>query len=257
VTEVFGPDYSATYDAQYGDKDYEGECDCIEAAFRTFLARPVRSILDLGSGTGNHAIPLARRGYSVVGVDRSEDMLKRAREKTLPPGSTGTLELVLGDVRSVDLHRTFDAVLMMFAVLGYQLRNEDVSAALAAVRRHLAPEGLFVFDVWYGPAVLRQGPSQRLKVCEVPSGQLIKSSRGELVTSRQSCLVSFHLWHISENTLVQEVSENHEMRYFFPLELDLFLRDAGLALERLASFPNLDREADETTWNVLGVARAT
>jgi len=257
VTEVFGHDYSANYDIQYNNKDYKGECDRIEAAFRRFLKRPVGSVLDLGCGTGNHALPLAERGYSVVGVDRSEDMLQRAREKALHNRGSLSPEFVLGDVRTIDLDRTFDAVLMMFAVLGYQPGNDDVAAALATVRRHLRSGGLFIFDVWYGPAVLHQGPSPRFKIIEVPSGELIKSSRGELLTSRNSCLVSFHLWHIAENRLVQEVCEDHEMRYFFRPELDLFLHQAGLVLERLSGFPDLDGDADETTWNVLGVARAT
>ena len=58
----------------------------------------------------------------------------------------------------------FDAALMMFAVLGYQVENDDVLAALRTARRHLEPGGLFIFDVWYGPAVLHQRPSERVKI---------------------------------------------------------------------------------------------
>ena len=109
---------------------------------------PVRSILDLGCGTGNHSLVLAGRGYQVTGVDFSADMLERARGKlALACGEgrkpAGKLELVQGDVRSVGLGRQFDAVLMMFAVLGYQIGNQDVQAALATVRRHLKPGGVF------------------------------------------------------------------------------------------------------------------
>src|SRR5438477_349480 len=55
----------------YSGKDYEGECGLIVEAVQRFGLDPTRSILDLGCGTGGHAIPLARRGYEVVGVDRS------------------------------------------------------------------------------------------------------------------------------------------------------------------------------------------
>src|SRR5207244_5704745 len=113
-------------------------------------------------GTGNHALPLAQRGYEVLGVDRSEGMLARFREKAaqLPDG---TATCVPGDVRSVELGRTFDAVVMLFAVLGYQLGNADVLAALRTARRHLRPGGLFVTDFWYGPAVLSERPAERIK----------------------------------------------------------------------------------------------
>jgi hypothetical protein len=51
---------------------------------------------------------------------------------------------------------------MMFAVLGYQGENDDVLAALKTAHRHARPGGLFLFDVWYGPAVLHERPSQRV-----------------------------------------------------------------------------------------------
>ena len=55
-----------------------------------------------------------------------------------------------------------DATVMMFAVLGYFPGNSDVQAALDSARRHLRPGGLFFCDMWYGPAVLSQRPSERI-----------------------------------------------------------------------------------------------
>jgi hypothetical protein len=53
-----------------------------------------------------------------------------------------------------------------------------------------------------------------------------------------------------------EIEESHQMRYFFPRELDLFLETSGFCPVRLGAFPDFDREPNETTWNVIGVARA-
>ena len=110
-------------------------------------------MLDLGCGTGGHAVPLAERGYDVVGVDRSPDMLQRAMQR----GSSARFQL--GEIGSLDLGETFDAVLLMFAVLGYQVGNADVQAALATARRHLHTTGLLFADLWYGPAVLAERPA--------------------------------------------------------------------------------------------------
>jgi hypothetical protein len=55
---------------------------------------------------------------------------------------------------------------------------------------------------------------------------------------------------------VSEIQETHRMRYFFPLELSFFLDSSGFSLERLGAFPKFDDEPDETTWNVVAVARA-
>jgi len=251
VTEtVFGPDYAAAYDTLYEDKDYAAECDALQGVFERYAAAPVRRVLDLGCGTGRHAAPLAERGYDVVGVDRSPEMLRRASQRS------HDARFEQGDIIDVNLGEAFDAVLMMFAVLGYQATNQDLRAALATARRHLEPGGLFFADVWYGPAVLTEGPSERVRVIETNDGQIIRVAIGELDTRRQACLVSYRVWRIARGAVEAETQEQHLMRYFFPLELELVLEDAGFELVRLGAFPDLDTDATEATWNVGVVARA-
>jgi len=252
---VFGQAYADQYDLLYHDKDYEAECDVLEEIFRRYADEPVHTLLDLGCGTGNHALPLARRGYQVTGVDRSPDMLAQARQKALSEAQ-GAPIFCEGDVRQVELSQPFDAVLMMFAVLGYQLTNQDVLAALCAVRRHLKPGGLFVYDVWYGPAVLAIRPGDRVKVIPTSDGKVIRAASGTLDTDRHVAEVHYQLWRLSGQRLVSETSETHAMRYFFPQELAFYLTSAALAPVHLAAFPTLDQRPSQDTWNVLGVARA-
>jgi SAM-dependent methyltransferase len=85
-----------------------------------------------------------------------------------------------GDLRSLKLDRNFDAVLMMFAVLGYQLTNEDVLAALKTVRNHLKPGGLLICDVWYGPAVLAIRPGDKIRTIPTADGKVIRLASGNL-----------------------------------------------------------------------------
>lgn len=166
--KVFDKIYSDQYDLLYGGKNYEAECDLLEEVFKCYADNKVQSILDLGCGTGNHAIPLVQRGYEVTGVDLSEDMLIHARKKTdhlnLVTDVHQPIPVFLqGDLRSLNLNQTFDVVLMMFAVLGYQYSNADVLEALKTARQHLRKGGLLIFDIWYGPAVLAIRPSDRVK----------------------------------------------------------------------------------------------
>ncbi len=164
--KIFGKVYANQYDLLYTDKDYEAECDLIEEVFRKYGDGEIKTILDLGCGTGNHTIPLASRGYHVTGIDISEDMITHAQKKanSMLSALCSVPVFIEGDVRSIDLQQQFDAVLMMFAVLGYQTTSEDVLAALNTVSRHLKPGGLFICDVWYGPAVLIQRPTERVKI---------------------------------------------------------------------------------------------
>jgi SAM-dependent methyltransferase len=254
VSTVFGAAYADAYNSLYDDKDYDSECALIESLFQRYARTPVSSVLDLGCGTGNHSFRLASRGYTVVGVDRSASMLAVAERKLSEQPHSDKLHFKQGDIRNVDLGRRFDSVLVMFAVLGYQLENSDVLSTLKAARQHLSPGGLLIFDVWYGPAVLTQRPSEKIKMIPTKNGRILRLSSGALDTSQHCCEVQFHLWRLEGQRLVAETEETHRMRYFFPLELDLFLERSGFSLVRLGAFPDFDKRPDETTWNVLAVA---
>ena len=257
--DVFGAVYADQYDLFYADKDYQAECDFIEQVFQRSATRPIRSILDLGCGTGGHAIPLAQRGYQVTGVDISADMLAQAQRKarqTFNVQRSNVPTFCQGDLRTLDLGCTFDAVLMMFAVLSYQRTNDDLAAALATVRRHLAPGGLFVCDFWYGPAVLTQRPSERVKVIEQDSERIIRLVRPTLDTLHHTVRVDYHLLRLRNRTLLAETQEQHLVRFLFPQELAYFASVAGLKVEHLCPFMALEQGPTEQDWNIVAVARA-
>lgn len=256
MTPVFGRVYADLYDGFYKDKDYEAECDQIEKIFQHFANGTPQHILDLGCGTGNHAIPLTRRGYRVTGIDRSLEMLEHARNKIAGSTAQENLHLVHGDIRDYQLDESFDAILCMFAVLGYQLSNQDILATLKCARQHLQPGGLLIFDVWYGPAVLTVRPSERVKVIPTRNGQMIRWTSAALETRQHLCQVNFHVWNLEGNRLVDETEETHWMRYFFPLEIELFLNSSQFRLLHLGSFPDFDQEVCDDTWNVTVIAKA-
>jgi SAM-dependent methyltransferase len=248
---VFGREYADAYDSLYAEKDYRGECDLVERVFSAYAVGSVRRILDLGCGTGGHSSLLAERGYDVVGVDRSHEMLDRARRRG------GAVRYSQSDIRTVRLGESFDAVLIMFAVLGYLTSNADVRQALCAARQHLRTGGVLFADVWYGPAVLEQRPSERVKVIETgDSGRVIRSASSVLDSRHNVCTVKYQLWRLRDRQLVDEIREEHPMRYFFEPELELMLNAADFELQRVGAFPELEVEPSEQTWNVAFVARA-
>jgi SAM-dependent methyltransferase len=253
MTEVFGADYADSYDALYADKDYGAECDLLEEIFRG-TDRPVRSVLDLGCGTGRHSVELARRGYELVGVDLSEGMLDRASRLAISEGVAGSTTFVLGDIQKIHVGRRFDAVLSMFAVVGYQISDSAVRATLANVRRHLEPGGTFVFDVWHGPAVLAVGPSARVKVVPTSDGEIERRAVGALEPENHVCVVTYELTRRRTGQSDVTAFETHRMRYFFEEELGGFLREAGLTLRSVSSFPDIENPASAYSWNVLVVA---
>lgn len=253
MTGVFGPEYAGAYDAIYAEKDYEAEVDLIERAAARFGEGPAGAVLDLGCGTGGHAVPLARRGHRVTGVDRSPAMLAAAAAKAAAAGVQ--VELIEGDVRHVRAGRSFDVVAMMFAVLGYQHGDADVRAALETCAVHLRPGGVLVLDAWHGPAVIAQRPEVRARTFPTADGELERVSSGALDAERDLCTVRLRVVERRAGAVVREVEEEHVMRYFFVDRLTGELRRAGLEPLSFTPFPELDGELGPEHWNLVAVAR--
>jgi len=249
---VFGSDYASAYDKLYHDKDYKRECDFLEAIFCRY-SRKVRTILDLGCGTGGHAIILAHRGYKVVGVDRSIAMLSIAREKANKEGLS--IEFRQGDITNLKLARTFDVVISMFAVMGYQISNNALAAACSTARRHLVSNGLFIFDVWNGTAVLMNKPTPRFKEVAGPE-RIIRFTNPVLNTFNCTVDVKFKLLKFLKDGVVIETNESHRMRYLFPQEIAYFLEVAGFDKIDFHQFMNIEASLKPDDWNMAVIAIA-
>ena len=253
MTKIFGSLYADIYDSVYRGKNYEDECNLLHKLFNNFKEGNITSVLDLGCGTGNHSIHLAAKGYEVSGVDRSDEMLDlarlKAKERDLP------VNFYCGDIKTIDLGKKFDAVIVMFAVLGYQSTNEDVIQTLKNIRRHLRAGGLLIFDVWYGPAVLSQKPGDRVSIVEDNNLKIIRLSSGVLDTFRHICNVTYNVYKIEGKEVVDETVEVHQMRFFFPQELRFFLNITGFEIVHIGPFPEYEEELGDGTWNALVVAR--
>jgi SAM-dependent methyltransferase len=229
---VFG-NYSRYYDLLYRHKDYQGEAAYIHSLIEKH--RPgARSLFDLGCGTGRHASLLAERGYAVTGVDRSPEMLAEARARAVRGARAEFFE---GDLRSVRLGREFDVVVSLFHVMSYQTTNADLAAAFATLRAHLAPGGLFIFDCWYGPAVLNLRPAVRVLRLEDDATAVTRLAEPVLHPNANSVDVNYHVFVKDKQTSeVSELREKHSMRYLFAPEVEFLLASAGLAQRGLEAF---------------------
>jgi SAM-dependent methyltransferase len=254
VTEPFGSEYADTYDRLYAGKDYGGECDLIAGVVPRPVGRAPR-ILDLGCGTGGHAVTLARRGFDVVGVDLSAPMIAIAKKKAEAQGLA--IEWHVGDLADVRVSGRFDAVAMMFAVLGYLTETDRLRQAFRNARQHLDPGGKLIFDVWYGPAVLTEGPADRVKVIPQPDGSVIRAVTPTLRSERNVVDVHTRLWRVAQDRVVVDSAEIHQVRYYFIPELEALVGDAGFSVERFFAFPDLSAPIRQSDWNLGCVARAT
>lgn len=136
--------FALIYDWALNELPYEQWLEYIESIFKHYDQNP-KLILDLGCGTGSMTNLMAKKGYEMIGVDLSEDMLAIAKSKA----KDENLEIVYinQNMTELDLYGTVDAVISVGDSLNYILDQDDLLEAFKKVNLFLNPNGLFVFDM--------------------------------------------------------------------------------------------------------------
>jgi Methylase involved in ubiquinone/menaquinone biosynthesis len=129
-----------------GDIDYGAWADRIEAAFDEYLPQRPEIVLDLACGTGNMALELASRGYDMIGVDLSQEMLSEAYQKAADKNVRNVLFLNQ-DMRDFELYGTVGAIVCCLDGVNYLTGRGDIDACFSCTHNYLDPGGLFIFDV--------------------------------------------------------------------------------------------------------------
>ncbi len=178
---IFGK-YADYYDFFYKKKQYGSECAFVRNLFLRYAKRPVEDVLDLGCGTGGHALALANLGFRVTGLDLSERMLSLAKIKALKANLT--VSWVRGQLQNFKIPQRFDAVICMFSVIDYLTKDEDLNRMLKDVHAHLRPGGVFICDFWHAPAVASFVPYKK-RIFTNKGQTILRESYTQLLESRR------------------------------------------------------------------------
>lgn len=257
-SKVFA-EYASYYDLLYRDKDYQAEAEYVAGLIQKFHPA-AQSILELGSGTGIHASLLATKGFIVQGIESSPEMLAQAlklteitNQKTVAP----CLSFTQGDIRTARLPEQFDAVIALFHVISYQTTNKDVAAAFKTARQHLKPGGIFIFDIWYGPAVLTQKPEVRIKRMSDEKIEVTRLAEPVLHCNENRVDVNYHVFiRDRETEAVKEFKETHAMRYFFKTEIDIIANQSGAEILHAEEWMT-GEPINQNTWGACFVLKSS
>ncbi len=213
-----------SYDELTGDVAYERRADYLEKLFRR-AAMPVHTVLDLACGTGSMTWLLARRGYEMIAVDGSADMLAVAMAKAEDVGGEAPIFLHQS-MHRLDLYGTVDAAVCCLDSLNYLTRPDDLRRTLERLRLFIAPGGLLVFDV---------NTEEKFRMMD---GQVFLDETEDAYciwrTAYRRRICTYHvdlfrrcgaLWHRSE--------ELHRQRYYDRQELCDALAAAGFGRVRV------------------------
>jgi SAM-dependent methyltransferase len=245
--------------AHYDDPDYYGSTyqrRVADVAYYVDLARKRGGpVLELGVGNGRIAVPIARHGVSLTGVDASRPMLADLTRRLIaePPEVRRRIRLVTGDIRKKKLGRKFPLVICPFNTALHLFTRADIEAFFARVREHLAPRGLFVVDLstpqpfdlardpeaWHGAPPFRHPSAGRVRYRE----------RFEYDALRQILFVTMKFSPIDG---ASEWITPLAHRQFFPAEWEALLHYNGLtAIDVHGDFAGgpLTQESDVMIWH--------
>jgi len=248
--------FARYYDLIYhGLVNYEGDVDFLENVFQRFHIDP-KTVLDLGCGTGNHDLPLARRGYRVTGIDRSREMLSLARKKgaTLRPRP----RFVHADMRSFRLGERFDVAICMFGAFGYLLTQRDALQSLRSIRTHLEPKGFFVFEFWHGPAA-RPSPFQTWTHVAKKGIEIVRLDEARFDPRTGRLPVEFRFFVFGAGRVLDRFDELHTIQTYTVRGMRELLRRGGFNLLGMFAATNVKkgfRPASRNTFRIMAVARA-
>jgi SAM-dependent methyltransferase len=249
--------YSRYYDLLYRDKDYAGEARYVAGLIERHVPGATR-VIEIGCGTGGHARELAEAGYHVHGVDMSAGMLEAAEAKRvlLEPEIARRLRFTQGDARTVRLGERAEVVMSLFHVMSYLVTNADLNAAFATARAHLAIDGVFIFDCWYGPAVLTEKPAVTVRKLEDVETSITRIAEPVMDTAANTVDVNYTVLVYDRKTAtVETLRETHRMRYLFKPEVELLLAANGMSLVTAREWMT-DRPPGQHGWGACFVARA-
>jgi SAM-dependent methyltransferase len=253
---VFGEDYSEYYDLLYADKDYAAEVAFVRDIIQRHKPN-ARSILDLGCGSARHAVEFARAGLMVTGVERSSDMIARAKDRIgrLSPDLCGLLTLVEGDVTNYAATTRYDVVVSLFHVVSYQTSNNALAGIFRCARLALSAGGLFVFDFWYGPAVLTKQPAVRVRRVATPNVRLTRIAEPEHQFDRNVVNIKYTIMTVDQrNGRSEEMVEVHSMRYLFLPEIEMLASQHDFEVIEVGGW--LTGRLDEHRWSGYAAVRA-
>jgi SAM-dependent methyltransferase len=187
------------------------------------------AVLELACGTGQLTIPMASHGRPTVGLDRSSAMLTVAKTRASAAGAP--VAFIQGDMRDFALDRDFNLIFLARNSLLHLLTTVDLLAALTAARHHLAPDGIFAFDIFNPDVGLLARPrGQRSPVMEVSTPRFGLVSVETTLDYDSATQVNSATWYISTPDRRDAWIVPVVLRSIFPQELPLLLSAAGLEL---------------------------
>ena len=246
--------YAKYYDLLYNDKDYKSESEYISSLIKKYMPE-AKKVLEFGSGSGIHGRMLAKLGYHLFGIERSQEMIDLGYQNYAIQNKDDNFFFSQGDCTKTFIANDFDAVISLFHVFSYQTSEKLALDMLKNANRQLKQGGIFIFDFWFAPAVWKYRPKLRLKKVE---NSKLKITR----IAEPICFEEKNLVDVNYLTFVEELTDGKISKIHETHKLKAFDLDDILHLSNLTGFEILHSEEwmsklppSEKTWGVCSILK--
>lgn len=241
--------YSTYYDLLYKDKNYREESQYAIKKIKQFASNATQ-MLELGSGSGSHARYFCEAGFEVTGIERSPEMVAIAKAKKIIGFNP-----IVGDISSYEVPQQFDVAISLFHVISYLSQNDALIDCFKMTHKHLNSDGIFMFDIWYSPAVYHQKPETRIKRLENDGIEIVRLAESEMESDANVVAVNFEVIIKDKATHITEsITEKHLMRHFSIPEIKMLAAFTGFEVLLAEEFLT-ENVPSEDTWGVCFVLK--
>lgn len=245
--EAYGK-FAQVYDLFMDNVDYEGWADCLEKHLKEEGIED-GLVLELGCGTGTMTGLLARRGYDMIGVDNSEEMLAEAMEKKGEDGLD--ILYLLQDMQEFELYGTVRAAVSVCDSLNYITEKEELLQVFRLVNNYLDPGGIFLFDM-----------NTVHKYRDILGDDTIAENRDEgsfIWENSYDPDTGLNIYELAvffprEDGLYEKCEELHCQRAYEQAEIETLIRGAGMELAGVYD-AYTDKPASPDSERLLFIAR--
>ena len=224
------------YEIEKVGRKFEDEIQFIGNIFQKYN---IKTVVDLGCGTGEHVYALHQKGFTITGIDISNTMIEVAR-KRYPQ-----CEFQLGELQNYKKEELVDGVICIFGTFNYIIKNEDIINSLINIKESIHSKGLFVLEIWnsYPVQKIKKKPIAPVSLSKV-GNMMIKRNRGFRVATDSdgnSNLVEVNfIFNLNQET----VKDRHLMRVFSYEEIEELLYTSGLSIVNTYSSYRMERFQD-------------
>lgn len=242
-------DFAYVYDTLMDETPYEKWCEQVTSILeRNGIKKDL--VLDLGCGTGTLTELLAQKGYDMIGIDLSGEMLERAMEKREKSGLS--ILYLQQDMREFELYGTVKAIVSVCDSINYLLEDEDVIDTFKLVNNYLDPNGLFIFDF-----------NTVYKYRDVIGDATIAENREECsfiwenYYHEEERINEYEVtFFVKEGELFRRFEETHYQKGYTAKEMKRFLKEAGLEFVSMSDSDTGGEVVDQTQ-RICMIARET